>query len=122
MLVKINKESFPAEVMTSPEQISKGMMGRNSLDGCMVFKMKKGFHSFWMKDCIIPLDIVFVLNGKINRIHQNCQPCDDECNERFTGAADHVIEFPAGTASNWKQGDQVSMYLGTPQNPVDQIS
>jgi uncharacterized membrane protein (UPF0127 family) len=120
MSVRINNKIFPAEYLSTPEQISKGMMDRDSLDGCMVFKMDKGHHSFWMKNCLIPLDIVFVLNNRISKIHPNCQPCgeDDECNQRFTGPADHVIEFPAGVAKDWKQGDRVLMYLGTPQNPV----
>lgn len=118
MSVRINNQHFPAEYMVDPDQIRKGMMGRDSLDGCMVFKMKKGYHSFWMKDCKIPLDIVFVLNDRISKIHSNCQPCDGDCSETFTGPADHVIEFPAGTADQWKPGDLVTMYLGTPQNPV----
>ncbi len=118
MSVKINGQQFPAEYMTTPEQIAKGMMGRESLDGCMVFKLKKGHHSFWMKDCLLPLDIVFVMNNRISKIHPNCQPCQGECPDRYTGLGDHVIEFPAGVAKNWKSGDQVSMYLGTPQNPV----
>ena len=118
MSVLINGKQYPAEYMTTPKEISTGMMGRDSLNGCMVFKMKKGYHSFWMKNCKIPLDIVFVINDRISKIHQNCQPCDGECSERFTGSADHVIEFPAGTCNGWKPGDQVTMYLGTPQNPV----
>jgi len=84
----------------------------------MVFKMKKGYQSFHMLNCKIPLDIVFVLNNRINQIHQNCEPCDGECTKKYTGAGDHVIEFPAGVAKNWKQGDQVTMYLGTPMNPA----
>lgn len=118
MSVRIKNQTFPAEYMTTPEQITKGMMGRESLDGCMVFKLKKGYHSFWMKNCLIPLDMVFVLNDRISKIHSNCQPCDGDCTERFTGAADHVIEFPAGTATDWKIGDNVTMYLGSPINPV----
>lgn len=117
MSVRINNREFSSEYMKTPEDITKGMMGRESLDGCMVFKMKKGHHSFWMKSCLIPLDIVFVMNDRITKIHSNCQPCDD-CTERFTGFADHVIEFPSGTAQDWKPGDQVTMYLGSPENPV----
>ncbi len=120
MNVRIGENTYPAEYLTTPEQTQKGMMGRESLNGCMVFKMGKGHHSFWMKDCIIPLDIVFVLNNRISRIHQNCQPCDGDCSERFTGLGDHVIEFPAGTSSKFKVGDKVNLYLGSPQNPVQQ--
>jgi uncharacterized membrane protein (UPF0127 family) len=107
MSIRINNKTYPAEYMTTPEQISKGMMGRNSLDGCMVFKVKKGIHSFHMKDCKIPLDIVFVLNGRINKIFPDCQPCNGECTQKYTSSADLVIEFPAGTSKNWNIGDSV---------------
>ena len=120
MSVHINNKTFPAEYLSSPEDIRQGMMGRNSLEGCMVFKMGKGHHSFWMKKCLIPLDIVFVLNNRINRIHSNCEVPDSHTMNppRYTGIGDHVIEFPAGTANDWRVGDRVAMYLGTPQNPV----
>ena len=118
MQVEINKKVFPLELMREPDEIQRGMMGRDSLDGCMGFKMKKGFHSFWMKDCLIPLDIVFVLNDRINKIHSNCEPCDSEECKHYTAAADMVYEFPAGTADNWSEGDSVNLYLGTKYNPV----
>ena len=118
MSVLINNQNFQAEYMSTPEELQRGMMGRNSLDGCMVFKVGKGHHSFWMKDTIIPLDIVFVLNDRINRIHSNCQPCSGDCKERYTGIGDHVIEFPGGTTNGWKVGDRVKMYLGSKFNPV----
>jgi len=119
MSVIINGKQFNAEYL-EPKQFGKGMMGRNKLDGCMVFKMGKGHHSFWMKNCLIPLDIVFVLNNRISRIHQNCPiPEPHAMNPpHYTGLGDHVIEFPAGTASNWKVGDKVTMYLGSPQNLI----
>ncbi len=120
MSVLINNKVYPAEYLSSSEEIQKGMMGRESLDGCMVFKMSKGHHSFWMKGCLIPLDIVFVLNNRISRIHKNC-PVEDSHRltlPKYTGIGDHVLEFPAGTSDNFKVGDKVSMYLGTPQNPV----
>lgn len=119
MSVRINNQTFSAEYLSNPEEIQRGMMNRDSLDGCMVFKMGKGHHSFWMKNCLIPLDIVFVLNNRISRVHSNCPPSQGQLNPpRYTGIGDHVIEFPAGTATNWKSGDRVAMYLGTPQNPV----
>jgi hypothetical protein len=71
MNVTIGGKMFPGEYLTNPEDIQRGMMGRDSLEGCMVFKMGKGHHSFWMKNCLIPLDIVFVLNNRVSRIHHN---------------------------------------------------
>lgn len=119
MSVRIGNQTFNAEYL-EPHQFEDGMKGRNELNGCMVFKMGKGHHSFWMKECLIPLDIVFVSGNRISRIHQNCQPAGNQLNPpRFTGLGDHVIEFPAGTSGKWKVGDRVAMYLGSPLNPVN---
>lgn len=118
MSVLINNKVYNAEYLHKPEEMEKGMMGREELDGCMVFNKGKGYHSFWMKNCLIPLDIVFVLNDRISRIHSDCEPCEGDCNKRYSGIGDHIIEFPAGVAKEWKVGDRVKMYLGTPQNPV----
>ena len=120
MSVLINNQTFPAEYLSSPEELMKGMMGRDSLNGCMVFKLGLGHDAFHMKDCKIPLDIVFVNKNRISRIHPNCQPCDGNCDKHYTGIGDHVIEFPGGTATNWKVGDRANLYLGTPENPVRQ--
>jgi uncharacterized membrane protein (UPF0127 family) len=122
MHVIINNQQFPAEYLSKPEDLARGMMGRDKLGGCMIFKMGKGCHSFWMKGCLINLDIIFVLNKRISMIHKNC-PVEDSHRmtlPRYTGIGDHVIEFPAGTVSDWKIGDKVTMYLGSPLNPVKQ--
>jgi uncharacterized membrane protein (UPF0127 family) len=95
--------------MTTPEEISRGMMGRKELNGCMVFKLKRGYHNFWMKNCLINLDIVFVLNNRISNIHLNC-PVEDPHKvnlPHYSGLGDHVIEFPANTAKDFKIGDVV---------------
>ena len=112
MNVRINDKTFRGEVMSTPEDIRKGMMGKSSLDGCMIFQMGRGTHSFWMKNCLIELDIIFVLNKKITHIHPNCPvPDSHRMNPpRYMGIGDHVIEFPAGTASNFRVGDKVNMY------------
>lgn len=116
MFVEIKNIKYPAELMSDEEQIKQGMMGRKELNGCMVFKMNKGLHSFWMKNCLIPLDIVFINKNRISTIHNNCQPCDD-CEERYKGIGDHVIEFPAGTANDWKIGEKVNLFLS--KNPLE---
>ena len=118
MKIGINGSIFPVELMTTEEEIQKGMSGRDSLDGCMGFKLKKGHHTFWMKDCLIPLDIVFVLNGTISKIHRDCQPCSGDDCQRFHGPADHVFEFPSGVCNDFKEGQNVNLYLGTKYNPV----
>lgn len=109
MKVKIRNNEYPAEYLTTPEEIRRGMMGREELNGCMVFQMGTGYHTFWMKDCLIPLDIVFVFNQKISKIYRNCQPCKGECQENYVGMGDHVIEFPSNSTTDFKVGDWVKI-------------
>ncbi len=112
MSIFVNGKEFSAEYLSTPEETSKGMMGRTTLDGCMVFKMGLGHHSFWMKGCLIPLDIVFVLKNKITHIHHDCPPPDPHRMNppHYTGMGDYVIEFPGGTAKDWNIGDKVGIY------------
>jgi uncharacterized membrane protein (UPF0127 family) len=109
MKININNQEFDAEYMTDPNDIEMGMMGRSFLNGCMVFKLTKGHHSFWMKNCLIPLDIVFVNNNRISKIHLNCPPAHRNLMNppRYTGIGDHVIELNANTAKDWNIGDRV---------------
>jgi len=111
----VNGKTFQVEFSQDTQQ---GMMGRESLDGCMGFKLKKGFHSFWMKDCLIPLDIVFVTNDRVTKVFNGCQPCSGEDCQHYTASGNMVFEFPAGTCDGWKPGDYVNLYLGTNKNPV----
>lgn len=119
-MVHINNQNFPAVYLSTPEEKQRGMMSKDSLEGCMVFKMGMGVHSFWMKNCLIPLDIVYVMNKRISHIHHNCPVPDSHTMNppKYSGMGDHIIEFPAGTSKNWRVGDRVAMYLGTPENPV----
>ena len=123
MNVFVNDNMFRVRVCVTPETIQKGMMGQrfNSDFNGMLFMMGQNEEqNFWMKNCLIPLDIVFVLNNRINKIHHNCPPADphDLTPLTYSGIGDHVIEFPGGTCKDFKTGDRVNMYLGTPQNPV----
>ena len=107
----INNQHIPLEIMYTPQAKSVGMMGRDNLEGGMLFPFDSvGERSFWMKNCIIPLDILFIVNDKINTIHKDCQPCNGlEC-EHFTGLADSVLELPGGYCdkNNIKLGDELS--------------
>lgn len=118
MSVIINDKKFNAEYLKTPEELERGMMGREELNGCMVFMVDKGHHKFWMKNCKIPLDIVFVLNNRINKIHPNCEPCNGECEKTYSGIGDHVIEFPSGIANDFKIGDKVRFNPNIPYKSI----
>lgn len=110
MNILVNDKKYPLEIKITPKEKSKGMMNRHNLNGGMLFIFDEpGEQSFWMKDCLIPLDIVFVNNGIIDKIHQHCDPCDsDEC-ENYTGYGNMVLEFNADFCSknNLNVGDSI---------------
>tara|TARA_R110002020_G_scaffold13043_2_gene47188 strand:+ start:19780 stop:20127 length:348 start_codon:yes stop_codon:yes gene_type:complete len=90
--------NIPVEVMDTPTKRTVGMMGRDHLDGAMVFPFGEvSEKSFWMKNCKIPLDMVFVVDNKIKNIFKNVQPCssNENCGHQ-RGIADTVIEFNGG--------------------------
>jgi len=71
---------FQVEVARSAEEQARGLMFRASLAefGGMIFPMvPPRVASFWMKDTIIPLDIIFIRSdGTIARIAANTIPYD----------------------------------------------
>ena len=113
MKVKINNNLFDVKTLLTSKDTQKGMMGKKfdgSFDG-MLFLMKNKSHSFWMKNCLEHLDIIFIGDNQINKIHHNCKPCfTDEC-ERFKGDGDLVLELPGGTCKKYdiKEGDEVEL-------------
>jgi uncharacterized membrane protein (UPF0127 family) len=111
MNVIINGKKYPVEVKLTQKAKSMGMMNRNHLDGGMLFMFNyPSNQSFWMKNCLIPLDIIFIDDGKINKIHRHCKPCDsDEC-ERYEGYGDMVLEFVGGFCeeNDINEGDEIN--------------
>lgn len=111
MELTINDNLFNVKCVMTPKDIQKGMMGRkfdDSFDG-MLFLMDNENHSFWMKNCITNLDIIFIKNGFITKIHHNCLPCKTEHCENYKGSGDMVLELPGNTCKKYhiKEGDSV---------------
>jgi len=97
MNVILDNKEVPVEVMDTPNAILTGMMGREFLNGGMLFIFNGvSERSFWMKDCIIPLDIVFIVKNKVTKVHYNCTPCNTNNCESYYGVANKVLEFPSG--------------------------
>ena len=97
----LNNQEIPLEIMNTPQSQAVGMMGRHNLSGGMLFPFDSvGERSFWMKDCIIPLDILFMIDSRVSNISRDCQPCvGNEC-EHHRGIADSVLELPGGYCDN----------------------
>ena len=97
MKIQINDIQLPVNICATPEKIQKGIQGLESLNNeGYLFFLSEGEHSFWMKDCLIPIDIIFIQQGKITEIYPNCQPCVEEICDRFKGEGDMVLEVESG--------------------------
>lgn len=74
------QESFAVEVADTSEARARGLMFRDSLDlgAGMLFAYDGPRHvQFWMKNTLIPLDMVFAdMTGTVTRVHANAVPGD----------------------------------------------
>jgi uncharacterized membrane protein (UPF0127 family) len=109
--VIINNNLFNVVTMISEKDIESGMMN-NSFGGefnGMLFVMKPGQHSFWMKNCKTHLDIIFIKNMKVSKIHKDCPPCDKEKCQTYQGEGDLILEINGGDCDKYdiKEGDSV---------------
>lgn len=97
-----------AQVADTPEKARVGLMFRKSLDAnqAMLFPFETAdFHSFWMKNCEIPLDIVWLNDHKqIVHLGRNLPPCRSGDCPTYTPSqkARYVIELQAGTIDRRK--------------------
>ena len=70
MRLKIKENIFHVKVVTSKFDKAQGMMNRRFTDefNGMLFLMDDDENCFWMKNCIISLDIIFIEGNTISKI------------------------------------------------------
>lgn len=105
--------SFDVEVALTPKEQARGLMFRESMgdDEGMLFYFggDEAERGFWMKNTLIPLDIIFIkADGVIHHIHENAIP-HDLTSIRSKGPAAAVLEINGGLASKIgiQKGDKV---------------
>jgi len=73
--VKIGERTVKVTLADTPDKRTKGLSGTTLLaedNGMLfVFESKDTFPSFWMKDMLIPIDIIWINDGKIAKIDKN---------------------------------------------------
>ena len=100
--IKFQTEEINAEIADTPEKIKNGLMYRESLgenEGMLFIFDREKETSFWMKNTLIPLDIIFLNKDKeIVNIFENAMPCKTEECELYPSVhpAKYVIEVNAG--------------------------
>lgn len=103
---------FTSEMALTREQQATGMMFRTEMapDEGMLFVFPEVRRaSFWMRNTLIPLDLIFVrANGRITNIVENATPKTDT-SRRSQGRVKAVFEIPGGRAAELgiKAGDLV---------------
>lgn len=104
--------SFTVEIARTSPQQARGLMFRNELadDKGMIFPFgEPRMASFWMKNTVIPLDIIFVrADGKIENIAANTTPYSTDPVESSAPVA-AVLELRGGLTAELgiKPGDTV---------------
>ena len=70
---------FYVELAVTSEEISRGLMFREHLDpdkGMLFIYKYEGVHYFWMKNTLIPLDMIWINgNREVISISKDVQPC-----------------------------------------------
>jgi len=108
--VKLN-----VEIVATPEEWSKGLMFRSQLhenSGMFFAFTDEQKRTFWMKNTLIPLDIIFVSSDFIVvDIKENFQPCKADPCPTYTSKypAKYVLEVNAGFVgrNGIREGDKI---------------
>ena len=113
--VTINNKTFNVEVALTDSQREKGLAGRTQLDansGMLFVFPKSDIYTFWMKETKIPLDIIWIDEGKVVEITTlDPQVGTDIPSYTPKNKANYVLEVNAGMSSenNIKVGDGVKI-------------
>jgi hypothetical protein len=117
--VTLGKEVIELEVAQTPEQQALGLMYRQSLadNRGMLFPFERArMTQFWMKNCLISLDLIFLRDNKVQAIAKNAPPCQSEPCPTYgpSTLVDAVIELKGGRAEELglNVGDSVAIELG----------
>jgi uncharacterized membrane protein (UPF0127 family) len=96
---------YRVEIARTPEEQAQGLMFRESLPeraGMLFLFPDKGVHQFWMKNTMIPLDMIWMdSGGKVLFISADTPPCRaDPCPSYGPDApAASVLEIAGGKAA-----------------------
>ncbi|MEG4322691.1 MULTISPECIES: DUF192 domain-containing protein [unclassified Microcoleus] len=113
---QIGNKLIKLEVAKTTKEQATGLMNRTFLanDRGMLFEFKPAQKlNFWMKNCKIPLDMIFVRNEIVTTITANAPPCvTNPCpNYAPNTTVDRVIELQGGQSAKLgiRIGDRIKI-------------
>ena len=107
------------EIASTPEARSRGLMYRQELadgHGMLFVFDEDANHEFWMKNTVIPLDMIFItVDGQVAGVHKNATPMSTAGISVGTPSR-YVLEVPGGWAERRgvAVGDRVE-FIGVPE-------
>lgn len=116
--VCFSEKCVEVEIVNTPETRQKGLMFRESLgenEGMLFIFEEEGLYPFWMKNTLIPLDIIWISQDMQIVDIKTAVPCnEDPCpNYSPSGKALYVLEVNAGFAERKgiEIGDEVNFQM-----------
>jgi uncharacterized protein len=114
------RESFAVELADDPAERAQGLMFRETMDlgaGMLFVYESPRQAQFWMKNTLIPLDMIFAdASGVVTRVHSNAIPGDLTPIDGGDGVV-YVLEINGGLAA--KLGIGPGAELRHPTVPAD---
>ncbi|NJL37220.1 MAG: DUF192 domain-containing protein [Leptolyngbyaceae cyanobacterium SM1_4_3] len=114
--VIIGDQQIGLEVARTPQQQAMGLMFRSEIpaDRGMLFEFEPARPvSFWMRNVLVPLDMIFLLDGEVQAIAANVPPCTTPTCPTYgpEGFVNQVIELRGGRAAELglQAGDQIAI-------------
>ncbi|BCX16982.1 MAG: hypothetical protein KatS3mg117_0664 [Geminicoccaceae bacterium] len=101
IVTRIGTVSFTIELAITPDELARGLMFRASLPerhGMLFDFGREQEVAFWMRNTLIPLDMLFIgADGVVRHLHENATPLSEEAiPSRYPVRA--VLEIAGGSA------------------------
>ena len=118
--ITVGPVALKVSVANDEAERKEGLSGKTSLpeaEGLLFdFGQKDIFPSFWMRGMLIPIDIIWINDGKITKIDKNLAPPEKDTPDSSLELyypdkpIDYVLEVNAGFSdkNSLKEGDLVS--------------
>jgi uncharacterized membrane protein (UPF0127 family) len=118
----IGSEKFTVEIADTIEKQAIGLMFRKNVPddfGMLFIYDVEDYHGYWMKNCLVHLDIIYLNKEKqVVDMYINVPPCKEEpCKTYVTRVpAQYVLELRGNRAKeiNLKIGDSIFFMLDKP--------
>lgn len=96
-----------AETASILKDKQQGLMFRKALEelsGMLFVNQREGVYPFWMKNTLIPLDIIWISKDKkVVFIAKNAQPCLETCSSINPSClAQYILEVNAGFVDKYQ--------------------